>query len=182
MFIDSNDQSQPQPMSPDSMQFARDREMSQVYLYRLDSTDLIEMADAQLRGKVLSQNGKWVQKYKPWANEEGISKIMGVLAACGLNKNITLGNLTHEEIYERCRLIWQKLAYMLCVGYYKYGIEKANKSMLIQLVVQPIHSALSRSELGREAKQLSTQTQHIEQHHSIEQPRHGGLLNFGRRP
>ena len=136
----------------------------EVHMYRLNNIELIELIEHQLRNERPSakKGGKWIPKGKPWATEEGISKIMGILSACGLNKNINLGCLTHDEIYERCRLIWQKLAYMIAVNSYKYGVERSNRSMLIQITVQQIHSALSRSEKGREAKQLSTTTQHLE--------------------
>lgn len=132
-----------------------------VHLYRLNNQEITEYIEHQLKGEE-KKKGEWIQTKTPWANDEGVNKIMSILSSVGLNKNITLGNLTHEEIYDRCRIIWQKLAYMMCVNYHLYGIDKSNRSMLIQLVIQQVHSSLSRSEMGREAKQLSTTTQHVE--------------------
>lgn len=153
---------QEQPYLPPSPYYQPSFSMGQeVHLFRLNNQEIIEQIEHQLRGEIL-ENKKWIKKYTPWANEEGISKIMSILTSCGLNKNITLGNLEREEIYGRCRMIWQKLAYMMSVNYHKYGIERSSRSMLIQMIIQPIHSALSRSEFGREAKQLSTTTQHLE--------------------
>lgn len=152
----------------------------EVHIYRLENKELIEMIEHQLRGEILLNN-KWVKKYTSWANEEGISKIMSILISCGLNKNITLGNLEKQEIYDRCRMIWQKLAYMMCVNYHEYGIKRSSRSMLIQIIVQQIHSALSRSEFGREGKQLSSQTQHLEHTVREDKARQPFFLNPARR-
>ena len=147
-----------------------------VHLFRLDNRDIVEQIEHQLRGEALTETG-WKKRYTAWANQEGVSRIMTILTSLGLNKNITLGNLTNEEIYARCQILWMKLAYMMCVNYYKYGIERSSRSVLIQLIVQPVHSALSRSELGREAKQLSSTTQHLEHTMREDKTRGPSMLN-----
>lgn len=141
------------------------------FFYRLFGGDIIDNLQHQLRGavKIINKDGKevWRQEYDAWANEEGISKIIGILYSCGVNKNIFLGNLSHDEIYQRCQSLWIKLAKIFTFGYITYGIKKENRDILIQMVIQQVHSALSRSEGGKEASHISDQVQKVE--HRIEQ-------------
>lgn len=166
-------------------ELARSNELQSVHIYRLDNKELLESIEHQLKGEI-KLDGEWTPKYEAWANDEGVNKIMGILQSVGLNKNITLGILKHDEIYIRVNIIWKRLAYMMCVNYHRYGILKSHRSMLIQLVVQQVHSALSRSELGREGKQLSSTTQLIDQTVREDKQKPGRLYNlfsgFGREP
>lgn len=145
--------------------------MSAVHIFRLENTQLIDEIKKELKGFEKDSVGKWSKKHTEWANDEGVSKIISILRSCGLNKNINLGFLTEDEVYDRVRLIWQKLAYMLCVNYHRYGVRKSHRTMIIQILIQQVHSALSRSLYGKEAKQISSMSQHVEQIVKHERPK-----------
>lgn len=134
----------------------------QVHIFRLVNDDLLDAMEHELKGEVKTKDG-WKQLKEPWANEEGANKILSILRSIGLNKGITLGYLIEDQIKDRCRLVWNKMAYMMCVNYYKYGIERSHRSILIQMIVQQVHSSLTRSLFGKEAKQISSTSQHVEQ-------------------
>lgn len=136
------------------------------FIYRIDGNDIIEEIVHQLRGEVISFNKEgektWEKKFDVLANEEGINKIVYILYSNGINKNTLLGQLTHEEIYSRCNRIWRKLSLLLFKNCDRYNIKDDMRCLIIQTIINNIHSGLSRSEGGKEADQLSTATQRHE--------------------
>jgi hypothetical protein len=146
----------PMPQNPDQ----------DFFRYRIDGADILEELQHQLRGEVFvmdeNGNGQFLQKFDRWVNNEGVNKILHIVYACGINKNVFLGNLTHEEIYFKCNMLKKKLARLMFSKYKDYGVNKEMRDMLITTVVNTIHSGLSRCEEGREADQLSSATQRHE--------------------
>ena len=114
----------------------------------------------QLRGEVptIGEDGsiEFVQKFKPWANEEWLNKITYLMYSNCINKNTLLGNLSKDEIYYKCKLLKKKMGLLFYRRYSTYGISKEMRTLLVQTVINSIHSSLSRSEGGKEASQLST--------------------------
>ena len=129
--------------------------------YRIDNSEILEEFEHQLKGEVFV-NGKWKPKFKRELTDEGISEIINIIYAFGLNKSTLLGNISHEEIYERCNSIWKEIAKYILLNGHRVGIERKKRSLLIRKIVYMIHSALSRSEAGKEATQLSRQSQRVE--------------------
>jgi len=115
------------------------------------------------------------------ANEDGINLILNIIYSCGINKNILLGYLEHEEIYTRCRALWRELAKLFAFHSHLYGIKKETRSQLVKSIVWLVHSGLSRSQDGKEADQLSSATQKIE-HRLIEQNKEQGRGGFPLNP
>ena len=76
------------------------------FKYRVDTTDIIEEISRQLKGEVLTTNERGEQVYEKkfdrWMNDEGINKVLHVIYSNGLNKNVFLGNLTHDCAYSLC--------------------------------------------------------------------------------
>lgn len=133
------------------------------FKYRISGDDIIDEIIHQLKGEVFDEEKKeYTQKFKPWANETGINKITYIVYSCGVNKNIFLGNLTREEILFKCKMIKKKLAILLFRKWHEFNIQKEMRSLLITTVINTIHSALSRSEGGRESSLISTATQRHE--------------------
>lgn len=127
------------------------------FKYRIESQEIIEELSHQLKGEIYDEkSNSYVQKFEPWVNAEGINKIIHIVYSCGINKNIYLGNLSHEEIYFKCNMIKKKVARLLFNKYREYGIDKDMRNLLIVTIVNTIHSGLSRCEEGKEANQLST--------------------------
>ena len=148
------------------------------FKYRIDSSDIIDEVTQQLRGYVWVLEdgvGKWVKKYEPIVNDTFINIIINLLYSCGLNKNIILGNLKTEQIDLRMKMLWKKLARLICFRYNNYGIKKEMRSIVIQTIVNPIHSGLSRCEGGKEAYQLSTASQMIIHRHESEGKQSSGF-------
>lgn len=152
------------------------------FKYRLDPTQILEDIEHELRGEVFDANkGAYVQKFEKELTDEGIAEILALINSCGINKNIILGCLTHEEIYSRCNRTWRKLAKFFVTDGHRIGLDKNKRDLLIQKIVSQIHSGLSRSEEGRESDQLSTAHQRVEHFLSEEKQRRGGLFNFARK-
>ena len=156
------------------------------YRYRIDGLDMIEEIEHQLKGEVFNpQQKKYVQKFDKWINDEGINKILHVIYSCGINKNTILGNLSQEQIMFKCRLLNRKLALLVFKKYHAYGIKKEMRDLLIITVNNTVHSALSRSEGGRESRQLSTAAQRHDIFQHNEGSKQGRIVDklpfFGRK-
>ena len=136
------------------------------FKFRLDNSDILEEIEHQLRGEVYGQlpngQGGYIQKFPAEMSEEGIADILGMIYSLGINKNTILGNLTHEEIYTRCREVWKEAAQWMVKKKVKYNIDQDRRSILVKKIVYSIHSGLSRSEQGRESDQISTASQRVE--------------------
>lgn len=156
------------PLLPPTMQPITPTE--DFFIYRLEGGDILEEIQHQLKGEIAVYNGttkEYKKLFDPLVNDRGMSVILHTLYSYGINKNVLLGNLEKPEIYTRCRNLWKELAKVFAFSYNKYGVDKENRGLLIKTVLGQVHSALSRSELGRESEQLSTATQKVM--HSIHQ-------------
>jgi len=134
------------------------------FKYRIEGLDILETLQHQLRGEIKVE-GKYERVFDRWVNDEGISKILHIVYSCGINKNIFLGNLTHEQINFKCRLLKIKIARLIFDKYEDYEIKKEMKSLIVETVKNQIHSALSRCEEGKEADQISTAATRQEVYH-----------------
>jgi hypothetical protein len=151
------------------------------FTFRLDSSDIIDEILHQLKGEIWKPDGKgggkYVPKFKKQMTEEGINDVISIIYSFGVNKNVILGCLTHEEIYQRCNSIWKELAKYIVINGKRVGVDKRKRSLLVKNLVYQIHSALSRSEEGRESDQLSTASQRVEHFVREDKPKQGGILN-----
>lgn len=151
------------------------------FTFRLDSSDIIDEIHHQLKGEIFIPNGRgggeWKCKFKKQLTDEGINDILGIIYSFGINKNVILGCLNHEEIYQRCNAIWKELAKYMVINGEKVGIDKKKRSILVKNLVYQIHSGLSRSEEGRESDQLSTASQRIEHYLKGDKQKQGSSLN-----
>lgn len=152
------------------------------FRYRIDGTDILDDIQHQLKGEIYDEKrGGYVQKFDRWCNDEGINKITHIIYACGINKNTFLGNLEKDEIMYKCRMIKKNMALLFFKKYKEFGVQKEMRRLLITTVVNTIHSALSRSEGGKESDQLSTASQRMEVfQHNQQQEQKSGLM--GRLP
>lgn len=154
------------------------------FRYRIDSTDILDEITHQLKGEILVQDkdgkAKYIKKFKKLVNEEGINKICYLIYSCGLNKNIYLGNLSHEEISYKMKNIKIKLSVLIFKKYKAYEIEPEMRSLVVETIKNQIHSGLSRCEDGKEADQLSTATQMMIHKNQTEQTKQqgGGIMQF----
>ena len=159
------------------------------FVFRITGEDVLEKIEHQLRGeRIITKNGErvWAKKFDSWLSEQGIEDVLYVIHTCGINKNTFLGNLTREEINYKCLHLKKKLAKLFYQNGKVYDIDKTKRSLLISTIINPIHSALSRSEDGWEAEQLSVASQRHEIHTKTEQNKErqgivGGLAGFLRR-
>lgn len=149
------------------------------FKFRIEGRDILEDIEHQLKGEVWdAEKKRYIVKFDRWVNDEGVNKILHVIYACGINKNIILGNLTTDEIKFKCRSLKRDIAFLLFKKYHDYGIKKEMRSLLTKSVVNQIHSGLSRSEGGRESDQISTAAQRhdIWQHQDQQQSERRGIL------
>lgn len=151
------------------------------FKYRIDTNDIIESIEHQLKGEVLTTNKDgeqfYVTKFDRWVNDEGINKILHVIYSNGLNKNVFLGNLTHDEIMYKMKSLKKKIALLLFQKYNDFEIKREMRSLVVSTIINQVHSGLSRCEGGREADQLSTATTRLESYAHNEKERQGGIMS-----
>ncbi len=149
------------------------------FRYRIESLDIIDEITHQLKGEVLIPDGKgggeYKEKFDRWINDEGINKILHLIYSNGLNKNVFLGNLTHEEIMFKMRSLKKRLALLIFQKYDAFEIKKEMRSLIVTTVINQIHSGLSRCEGGREADQLSSATTRLESY-AIQDKQKQGMM------
>ena len=127
------------------------------FKFRIDGLDVVEELQHQLRGEVYDTDKKrYVKKFDRVVNERGINKITHLIYGLGINKNTLLGCLDREQIMYKCAMLKRYLAKLILLKSEDYEIDRTMWDLLVTMVVNNVHSALSRSEFGREANQLST--------------------------
>jgi len=149
------------------------------FRFRITSEDIIELVEHKLRGEEYDETAKkYVQKYTAWCNDEFINIALSTIQDYA-NKNTYLGNFSTDQINYKCNKIKKKLAKLLFRNYNRYGIAKEKRSLIIDKIMNCIHSSLSRSDGGKEAIQLSTATQRHEVYHEEKEPaqRQPGILS-----
>jgi hypothetical protein len=148
-------------LSPPSMEPPTPDNYGDFFKFRLDNMDILEEIEHHLKGEVFIE-GRWVEKCSRQLSDEGVKDILSIIYSMGINKNVILGCLTHEEIYGRCRAIWLEISKYFVTDGFRIGINKNRRGILVKEIVFMIHSSLSRSEEGKEANQISTASQRIE--------------------
>lgn len=171
----------PQYQAPPGDMLIPDSPGQDFFTFRLDSSDIIDEILHQLKGEIWVPDrkggGKWDRKFDKVMTDEGINDVIGIIYSFGVNKNVILGCLTHEEIYQRCNSIWKELAKYIVINGDRVGIDRKKRSLLVKNLVYQIHSALSRSEEGRESDQLSTASQRVEHFVREDRAKQGGVLS-----
>ena len=153
------------------------------FRFRISGQDILEELEHQLKGEVFDEEqNKYVEKFSRLLNDEGISKVLHIIYACGINKNVFLGNLEKEEIMFKCKTLKKKLSLLLFKKASDYEIPKEMKSLLITTIINTVHSGLSRSEGGRESEQISTAAQRYDMYQHQEQPKESRLGKLIRSP
>jgi hypothetical protein len=137
------------------------------FRFRIDNTEILEEVMHQLRGEVFianenGQGGEYKKVFDRWINEEGLNKISYIIYCCGINKNTLLGNLSKDEIYFKCQALKIQLSQLLFKKYKEFEVKKEMRELLVTAIMNTVHSALSRSEGGKEADDLSKATQRHE--------------------
>ena len=129
----------------------------------------------RLRGEEFVLNKGWIKKYNNWCNEDGINVMVSIISNY-TNKNTYLGCLRKEQIDKKCEMMKIKVAKLLFSNYKTYEIDKSKREVIITIIVNAIHSALTRSEDGKEGEQLSTATQRIENINNPQQQENVSML------
>ena len=133
--------------------------------FRLDQSDVLEELHHQLKGEVPVRGAdgwEYKQVFERQLTDNGINRVLYIIYSEGLNRNIFLCNLTTDEIKTRCRGVWFEIAKLFTFDSEKYLYDKNMRGILIKSIVHQIHSGLSRSEYGKEAREISTASQRHE--------------------
>ena len=149
------------------------------YRFRIQGNDILQEIQRLLKGEIKNEYGEYEQKYEAWLNDKGLNTVMGIIYSLGINKNSFLGNLRREEILYKCKMLKKKVSRLFTFNdaYEYYGLKKELREMLITIIVNNVHSGLSRSEGGREAEQLSTASQRHDIYSHTDNGKSGGLFN-----
>ena len=117
---------------------------------------------------------KWTKVSNRWVNDEGVGIILSIVYNYA-TKTMYLGNFSRQEINFKCCVLKKKLARLMFSDYKKYEIERSKRRLIIQMIMDVVHSSLSRSEDGLEGHQLSTSSQQV--HHIHENKNNESLSN-----
>jgi hypothetical protein len=143
-----------------------ERVNNDIHRYRLEMQEIIKDIDTGLEEEGMNKLGR--------------KKIMNILKARVLNKNMPLGNLSTIRMNCRLRGLWMEVSHLLCVNYARFGIDRSSRANVRGMILDQAESILTRSEMGREAKQLSSTTQHVEHTVREEKQKAPGILNPAR--
>ena len=150
----------PQQQAYDYPQYVQPQMSQQnpdVIKYRLESDDLLDSLEHDLKGEAFI-NKKWTPMYGKWLNEEGISIIISLVSRY-VNRGSYLGNLSNDQIAFKCKTLSNALNKHLFLYYRLYDIESRTKArLLVRKVVDMIHLSLSRSEQAFESQQIGQTT------------------------
>lgn len=147
------------------------------FTFRLQTDEIISDMYWKLKGKIKLVNNEEIVG-NALMNDEGINRTIAIVSSF-LNKNIYLGNLNHDEIYTRMRMFWKTFSKVIFINYAKWNLRKEYRAFVRQMVVDTVHSALTRSEEGNEADQLSTASQRLEVRQQDNRPQQS-MLNPAR--
>lgn len=166
----------PSPLTPPGPQ-------DDFFKYRVEGLDIIDEIQHQLRGEVFdTKTKKYVKRFDAWMNERGINKVCHIMYSLGLNKNTVLGCLDREQILYKCAMLKRNISLLIMQKHEEYEIDRSMWDFIVTIVVNTVHSALSRSEGGRESTQISTNAQRHDLYTHNEGDKQG-IINkfFGRR-
>ena len=150
------------------------------YRFRISGNDILQEIEILLKGEIKNNvTGEVEKKYEAWLNDKGIYTVMGIIYALGINKNSFLGNLRREEILYKCKMVKKKISRLFTFpeDCKKFGLKIELRDMLITIIVNSIHSGLSRSEGGKEAEQLSTAAQRHDIYSHTDSSKSDGILS-----
>lgn len=150
------------------------------FKYMITGNDEIDRMLHSLRGEVqIVKNGakEYKKVYEAWISDDGIFKILHVMDTCGISKNILLGNLTTDQINYKAQKLKINLSYMIFKEGDRYEVKIGLRTLLVDTVINQIHSGLTRSEGGKMANQLTTASQRQEVYHHAESGKKEGMLS-----
>lgn len=121
---------------------------SDVFQIILDRREIPEIISHLLKGEVYDyKNQAWIKKGKPLMNDEGIRTIVTILSNyCTIDK--IAAKLENERVAEMARSIRLDLINLLTLNYKKFGIQKGNLSLIVDLIDHTVYANLTG---GREA-------------------------------
>lgn len=151
---------------------------SDVIKYRLESDDIVENLEHDLKGEAFV-NGQWKKIYTAEINQAGLVAVRSIVSRY-CNRSCFLGNLSTDQINYKCMMLKKELALLLFKKYKIYGIDKAKRSILIRKIVDTIHLSLSRSEDALESQTIGQSTNRQEIVHEDKTPPQSssGLFRF----
>ena len=132
--------------------------------WQLDSTDPFEKIIQYLKGYAWvekGRKGKWKQVLdKPLLNDAGIHRIRTFLYATG-NKIQYLSQFDQNEISYSLRELRSELCWHLLVNKEDYDLNRKDIPLLVDIIMQVVHSGIKRSEGGAEKRFITQAGQRI---------------------
>ena len=131
--------------------------------WQLDLDEVINELELSLKGMVFDPSRKrWVQRYKPRANEEGISSVMTEVRS-RLNKNFILTNLEDSDIKRIMIEINTAIINKIILCRKEMGIDKTDIESIVDMIDHAVFATLKRAEKGHTLHAISTITRRYEQ-------------------
>lgn len=157
----------------------RDPQMNNISSVEIENAKLIERAEMQLRGYMFDHGSKkWEKKRQAYMTEEGINDMVNFMIT-HLDKNTIMSHLQVELVDNVAKAIRHDLVDIIRFKHKEYEIDKAKRTLILDIIFNPILFAIKRAEGGDE-KRYRTQTLSVGQH-IVERPekRFFGLFSRG---
>lgn len=118
-----------------------------VAVMELENTKLIKRIKLLLSGGALEEDGE--KKGEPYLSEEGVKDLINFLNS-HLDKNTIMGHLRSETFDHLAKELRHDLVDWIRFKGKKYGVDKEKRTLILDMVFNPILFALTRAEGGDE--------------------------------
>jgi len=151
--------------------------------WAFDDDNMILEWEHKMRGEMFNiQSGRYITKYRPLMNEEGIMEMSHTLALSVPNKSFKLTDLSEDDINMMAYEFSCSILTKLCLSYRRYGITTTNMiSGTILIQIDHLYYSLLRRSKDNSGMRGIRETMHRQESHATmtqNQPKSGWGL-FG---
>lgn len=134
----------------DYMQMPQDSRDTQ---WELSADDLILDLSHIMKGHIKTQDGKWKEREGfALMNDKGINDCVVIPLQITANKNMFLSNIPEERTFYFIKMFRIRLTRLIGFNHDKYGMQKAHRDYILDLIVSFVAAALFRPMDGGERK------------------------------
>lgn len=129
--------------------------LQNVAMDEIDNRKLISSISKRLLGYIYDDdNDKWVKEGNALMSEEGVRDIMSHLGSHG-DKNSIMGQLRSETFDQLAKAIRNNIIDWIAANEERYCIDKSKRSLILDIIFNPILFVLTRAEGADEKKYRS---------------------------
>ena len=111
-----------------------------------DPREIIDLLENELKGVIASREDetKFIQKYKPYMNDDGISACMKLVRS-RVSRVMNISNYDEESLNNSLLRLVRNLSREIMVNYEKYGIDKIQASSVVDVITTYAQAEMRQS-------------------------------------